>query len=270
MHLGEWLLERGEKPQRIGPIEQNLCKTIYAAKVFQFTTAGYVREDAIRGGTGWTDWESLPALTSEQEHTYPAYELFGCDYAMGFLTRGCVRNCGFCIVPQKEGRIHHHATLSEWWHGQKCIRLLDPNLTAYEGVLDCLDELRRSGAQVDFTQGLDARLITPEVAQAVAHVRRWGCVHTAWGQIAQEARVLEGIQSLADVLGPDEVMVYTIIGYDTTPEEDYYRVMKLREMGVNPFVMPFDRKKEYQRRFARWVNHKAIFKSVSWAEYDPC
>ena len=59
-----------------------------------------------------------------------------------------------------------------------------------------------------------------------------------------------------------------IVVSDTTPEEDYYRVMTLYEKyGALPFVMPYDKKDVYQKRFARWVNHRAVFKSVKWDEY---
>ena len=63
------------------------------------------------------------------------------------------------------------------------------------------------------------------------------------------------------------VMFYVLIGYDSTPDQDYYRVMELRAMGVDPFVMPFDKHDTYQRAFTRWVNHKAIFKTVPWERY---
>jgi hypothetical protein len=58
-----------------------------------------------------------------------------------------------------------------------------------------------------------------------------------------------------------------LVGFNSTPAEDLYRVETLRGLGVNPFVMPFNKQDRYQRRFARWVNHKAIFKSVSWEAY---
>lgn len=130
MHLGAYLRNNGEQVAHIGALEQSLCKTVYAAKVFQFSDPTYVRDDAIRGGTGWADWETLPVLPDDAEHTYPAYDLFNCGYAMGYLTRGCIRKCPFCFVPKKEGVVHHHAHLSEWWHGQSHIRLLDPNIAS--------------------------------------------------------------------------------------------------------------------------------------------
>jgi len=267
MHLAAWLRLVGEKVSRITPMEQMLSETVYAAKIFDFSDGSYVRPDALRGGTGWPDWRELPALPSEAEHTYPAYDLFDCQIATGFLTRGCIRKCPFCLVPEKEGKIHHHAHLSEWWRGQKAIRLLDPNLTAHPNVLDYLDELTASGARVEFSQGLDARLLTPEIVGAVARVRRTRYVHTAWDLMKDEVCVLRGIRLLRDALPYGSVTVYVLIGFNTTPEQDLYRVEKLREERVNPYVMPFDKSDPYQRRFARWCNAKPIFKTVTWEEY---
>jgi hypothetical protein len=267
MHQGAWLLSQGEQVTRIMALEQDGCEMVYASKVFQDSYQGHVREDAIRGGTGWADWKALPTLSDEAEHAYPVYGMFGCDYAIGFLTRGCVRHCPFCIVPDKEGVIRHHSHLSEWWHGQYRIRLLDANLTASPDVLGYLDELAQSGARVDFNQGLDARLITPEIALAVSKVRRWGYVHAAWDWPDGEGTVMPGLRILRDALPVGNVMAYVLVGYNTTPEQDLYRVMRLREEKINPFVMPFDKTDKYQKTFARWVNMKACFKSCTWEEY---
>lgn len=227
MHLGSWLRGKGESVKWIMPMEQAECATVYAAKVFRFTYAGYVAADAIRGGTGWEDWRHLPDLPDEAEHTYPAYDLGGCEYAMGYLTRGCIRKCPFCLVPEKEGHIRHHAHLSEWWRGQKQIRLLDANLTASPDAIGYLDELTASGAQVDFSQGLDARLVTPEFCQALKPVRKWGRVHSAWDWPDAEAQIMPGLRMLRDCLAKGQLTAYVLIGYNSTPEQDLYRVMRL-------------------------------------------
>jgi hypothetical protein len=44
-------------------------------------------------------------------------------------------------------------------------------------------------------------------------------------------------------------------------------VTRLQEEGIESFVMPFDKTDDYQRRFARWCNFKAIFKTVKWEDY---
>jgi len=125
MHLASWIRGLGAMALRIGPLEQEICTIVYASKTFSFSRSDYIRDDAIRGGTGWDDWRSLPQLPYEAEHSYPAYDLWNCNEAMGFLTRGCIRRCPFCIVPDKEGPIRHHSHLSEWWRGQRRIRLLE-------------------------------------------------------------------------------------------------------------------------------------------------
>jgi len=269
MHLGGWLREQGEDVRRISPLEQQQCERVYGAKVFQGSSSAYVREDAIRGGTGWADWRNLPDLPDEAEHSYPAYDLWNCTlYAMGHLTRGCVRRCPFCVVPEKEGKIRHHSYLSEWWRGQGRIRLLDPNITASPDVEHYLFELLNSEAAVDFNQGIDARLITPRIARLISKVRRYKRLHTAWDRMRDEEHVLRGIGYLLETMPKDSIITYVLIGFDTTPEEDLYRVTKLEGLGANPFVMPYNANDRYQRRFARWCNHKAIFKSVAWKDYD--
>lgn len=115
--------------------------------------------------------ENLP---SEIEHRYPDYSLFPQyqNTAYGFLTRGCCNNCSFCIVCPKEGNQSVQvADLSEFWNGQREIKLLDPNLLACRNRETLLKELIESGARVDFTQGIDARFITSDIAELINQVK---------------------------------------------------------------------------------------------------
>jgi len=267
MHLAGWFREHGERVARIGAIEQEMCAVVYASKIFSDSDASGVSDRAIRGGTGWADWRSLPPLPDEIEHCYPAYDLWDEKRAIGFLTRGCIRRCPFCFVPEKEGIIRHHAHLSEWWRGQDHICLLDANITGHPDVLGYLDELAQSGARVDFSQGVDVRLMTEEIARALAKIRRYKQLHIAWDNPKEERPVLAGIRILGAAMPKGSLMAYVLVGYNSSEEEDIHRVSILRDLGIDPFVMPYNKRDEYQRRFARWVNHKAIFKSVSWREY---
>lgn len=61
---------------------------------------------------------------------------------------------------------------------------------------------------------------------------------------------------------------FVLIGFDSTREQDYERVMTLAEMGCMPFVMPYNKDDRYQKTFARWVNNRAVFKSCSWRDYE--
>tara|TARA_Y100000034_G_scaffold4581_1_gene5317 strand:- start:1157 stop:1564 length:408 start_codon:yes stop_codon:yes gene_type:complete len=128
--------------------------------------------------------------------------------------------------------------------------------------------------KVNFSQGLNIRIITDEQVKALTSVRfatlsgKSKRVHFAWDRIFDEKLIDDGIQRCFDNgLKPDQMSFYVLIGFDTTPEEDMHRIMKLREYGCNPYVMPYDKNDFYQKRLARWVNHKAIFKSIKWEDY---
>lgn len=121
-------------------------------------------EQVIFGGTGYDTKNRLPP---EVEHSYPDYSIypqfFGIAY--GFLSRGCPRNCGFCIVSGKEGRKSVKvADLSEFWKWQPEIKIMDANLLACPDHENLIEQLIRSRAWVDFSQGLDIRLVNRDTA----------------------------------------------------------------------------------------------------------
>ena len=242
---------------------------VYASKVFDFTPDYPHPVRAHKFYKGGSGYDLITTLPVEIEHIYPDYELYGVDYAMGFTTRGCIRQCPFCIVPKKEGYIRAVADIYEFWNGQEKIRLLDNNLTAHhEHFIKILNQLIKEKVKVDFNQGLDIRLIDDEKAKLLAQVRLWKQIHFAWDLMGIEKAVRRGIEILKrNGVHLRKLMFYVLIGFNTTPEEDLYRVETLRGLGVDPFVMPYNKFDPYQRNFARWVNHKAIFKSVSWQEY---
>ena len=263
MKISAWHKTQGDSVEFYMPL-WNYDK-VYASKVFNFSDTPELPEGAVTGGTGFSLTSTLP---DEIEAIYPDYSLYRCDYAMGFITRGCVRKCSFCVVPQKEGKINRVAEISQFWRGQDRIKLFDNNLTAHPDCLSILKELRLTQAKIDFSQGLDLRLITPKIAQELSMIRLWKQVHFAWDDIRLEKKIFNGLTILTENgVKKYKIMVYVLIGFDSTHEENYHRVMRLKEYGVDPFVMPYDRSDDYQADFARWVNHKAIFKTVTWEEY---
>lgn len=268
MKLSAWHKAQGDTVKAYEPLFDSPDR-IYASKVFDFTADyGYYPEGAeiVRGGTGYDMTVELPP---EIEAVYPDYDLYQCDYAMGFTTRGCIRRCPFCVVPRKEGRIRAVGDLYSFWRGQKRVKLLDNNLTSmpehFELVVkQCIKERVR----VDFSQGLDIRLVTLEMAELLAQVRLWKRIHFAWDDIAIGREVREGIKVLEQGgVSLHDVTFYVLIGFDSTPEQDLHRVETLRALRVNPFVMPYDKAESYQRRFARWCNNKAVFESCMWPDY---
>jgi hypothetical protein len=266
MKLSTWHKQQGDSVELFTPLRG--YDVVYASKVFDFTPdSHYLPEHTTKGGTGYSLTNHLYPLV---ERCMPDYSLYPeWKAAIGFTTRGCVRQCPFCVVPRKEGKIRVVADVESFWCGQREIVLLDNNLTAapwYHFERTML-QLRQTGAKVDFSQGLDLRLITDAHAELLAKVRLMKQIHFAWDNVSEEAAIRRGLDVLKAHMPLSRVMLYVLIGYNSTPDEDMHRVMTLRGLGVDPFVMAYNKRDLYQRRFARWVNHKAIFKTVEWAQY---
>ena len=252
---------------------------VYMSKVFDDSYSPDHPEPAnadliIKGGTGYCKKSILPP---EIEHMTPDYSLYP-DYtkdtAYGFLTRGCPNACGFCIVSEKEGRNSVKvADLCEWWSGQKNIVLMDPNLLACREHMDLLQQLADSKAWVDVNQGFDAKLLNLKNIEAIKKIRIKD-IHFAWDLMENEEKIIRGL-NLWKAHGKKNKhgawgTVYVLVNFNTTMEENLYRIDKLDYMGFNPYVMVYDKPHAPAeiRRLQRWCNNKFIFKSCNFEEYE--
>lgn len=289
MKISAYHKSRGDKVDFVMP----LCKydRIYVSRVFgdEYTTFKdfcFQADEIFYGGTGFAIkvqngrevyHKKLDTdLPPEIEHIYPDYSLYPDltkNTAYGFLTRGCPNNCGFCIITQKEGAVSHKvADLSEFWRGQKYITLMDANLLACKDREDLLGQLIDSGASVDFTQGLDARFITPKIAEMLKKVitKR---VHFAFDQMKYEKAVVRGLRTYKEICGKSDrdAIVYILTNYDTAIEEDLYRVDKVRELGFSPDVRIYRKSTAPRllRDLQRWCNNRILFRSCEFMDFVP-
>ena len=250
---------------------------VYKSRVFTDTyskdnitvrNAGQV----IKGGTGYGPGPDLP---DEIEHSYPDYSLYPqySETAYGFLSRGCPRGCGFCIVGGKEGRKSRKvADLSEFWRGQREIKLMDANLLACPDHEKLLLQLAKSRALVDFSQGLDIRLITRDNVALLNQVRT-KTVHFAWDNPDEDlTRYFRQFLEWTSIKNPRLRRVYLLTNYGSTHEQDLYRVETLRQMGFDPYVMIYEKPTAppITRHLQRWVNNKRLFYAIpSFSDYEP-
>ncbi|WP_068554267.1 radical SAM protein [Thermotalea metallivorans] len=237
---------------------------VYMSKVFTFTPDFETvinADEIIRGGTGYDLKNKLP---DEAENIYPDYSLYNIkDTAYGYLTRGCPRGCNFCIVGEKEGlKSYQVADLKDFWNGQKEIKLLDPNLLACNDSISLLQQLVDSKAWIDFTQGLDIRLMTDEKVNMINKLKI-KMIHFAWDNY--EFKTYEKLKEFRAKLNFNNrrLRVYVLTNFNTQIEQDLERIYKLRELDYDPYVMIYDKQKAPKliKKMQRWVNNKFIWHS---------
>ncbi|MGN2371880.1 radical SAM protein [Clostridium cagae] len=271
MKISAYHKSKGDNVEWYEPMFSGHMNKVYMSKVFSFTNDFVYNIDAdevIKGGTGYDLNNKLPL---EIETMYPDYDLYKIkDTAYGYLTRGCPRGCKFCIVAEKEGKCSKKvANLNQFWKGQKEIKLLDPNILACNDWEYLLQQLIDSKAYVDFTQGLDIRLMTDEKADMLNKIKV-KMIHFAWDNY--EFKTYEKLKEFRPKLNFNfrKLRVYVLTNFNTTFEQDLDRIYKLKDLGYDPYVMIYEKWNAPKniRQLQRWVNCKFIFRSASAQTFE--
>lgn len=300
MKISSYYKSMGEQVEFVRP-DSRKCEyeKIYASAIFtkSKTECQHLQEyygDRIElGGTGWDIKKRLPG---EIERMKPDYDLYTADMifpkikgimtrerkrqkaqqivdaGIGFTSRGCVRKCPFCFVPIKEGEFRQESEIRDLINPRSNILILnDNNITADPNCIEKLNEIRDRKLIVDINQGCDVRLMTPEIAKSMSEVRHLRSLHYAWDLMGFENQVLDGIKTMSQYIPTSRHMCFCLVGFNTSFEEDMYRVQKLAELGVRPYIMRYNERRDDIRlnHFARWVN-AFIYKAVpDFENYEP-
>ena len=234
---------------------------IYAFSIFDFTDKAYITKDMICGGTGFDITKKLPKEIEGCDYDWTIYP--ECDYSIQWFSKGCIRNCPWCIVRRKEGYIHPVAPKNLNPKGTH-IKVMDNNFFANPQWREAIEQLKEWNQPVDF-QGVDIRILDKEMCQALNSLKHYKQIHIAWDNPKDEIepKLLELIKHIKAY----KIMCYVLIGFNSTEAEDIHRVQVIDKLGMDPFVMPYNKIDKYQKMFARWVNHRAIFKTVKWEDY---
>jgi len=220
------------------------------------------------GGTGI----NYSAGNLEISKLKPDYDLYPSNKSMGRTTWGCIRNCGWCCVPQKEGKFKRWQHISEFYDERfDTVYLLDNNILAdVDWFFENAAFIQEHGLAVK-EGGMDIRLLTPKIAEKLRELKFDGLLHFAWDRVRDESKVLEGIKMLKKV-GFDtkrETSFYILTNYNTTKEEDMYRCETLRNLDATPFVMVYEddcKADKWYKKLAKHVNRKTLFWSDTWKE----
>lgn len=266
MKLSAWYKARGDE---IGFDTQDPDK-VYISVVFSKNrgqAAGLIKmfPDSMVsfGGPGWDLKNFLP---DEIEFIKPDYDLYPSEYSQGFSTRGCIRKCPFCVVPEKEGiiQIWQHPSKFHDERFNNCM-LMDNNLLAApkEWVTDVFTWFYDSGVKM-LDHGFDARLLTEEWAGMLKDIKHPKGIRFAWDNMGDEPKVRKAIKLLKDA-GFDlkhDISFYVLVGFNTTFDQDLYRCNTLRDLGVNSFVMRYHKKDRRLNKLANWANRRWAYWSA--------
>jgi hypothetical protein len=231
----------------------------------------YPEAEVILGGSGY---DLSIKLKDEIEYLKPDYDLYpNNQHSIGFTTRGCIRNCYFCIVPQKEGR------LVRWQHPKefhderyKKIMILDNNWLAdrewffetSQWIIDKKLKLREGG--------LDIRLMTDEIAEQLSKFKLDRPLHFAFDDMKSKDKTLRGIEILKNhkINTHHSTTFYIYCNDDSQYEDTLERVKILKNIDVNAFVMINQNTKitRRMRQLQRWVNIPMLFWKIDISEYD--
>lgn len=256
---------------------------VYGSAIFKFSAARVERmqvefPEAIIGGTGTVSAATVePIVGDSQALDYSLYSDF--DGSMGFTQRGCRLSCKFCVVPAKEGKPRHENTIAGIWRGEpwpKHLHLLDNDFFGGPEWRERIAEIRGGDFKVSFTQGINVRAMTPEVAAAIACIeyrddgfsrRR---LYTAWDNLKDEDVFFRGVDTLEAAGVPSRhLMAYMLVGYDKreTWERIWHRFNRMVERGIRPYPMVFDHERKDLKRFQRWVV-TGLYRTVRFEDYD--
>ncbi|HUX54502.1 MAG TPA: hypothetical protein VMV56_08825 [Williamwhitmania sp.] len=235
---------------------------VYASKVF--TDSDFEpKPNMIIGGSGYEKTKKLPQEIDDIKPDYSIYP--DCDYSIGYTTRGCIRKCEFCFVPEMEGKIYEYRKVADVWRGQGDLVLLDNNILAMPNkFIEVLGFCETNQIHVDFNQGLDCRLVTKNIADLINKKRkRFTTVRFAFDNLSY----IKSVYKTCELLN-GSCFWYV---YCDEWENALERLLILKRLGQRPYLMR-DKSVRGQKKYnylANWTNRQMLFQKLDIYDYFP-
>ncbi len=275
MKISAYHKARGDTVEWWTAFDNDKYDRVYSSKVFDFTEENpYLPlEKTIKGGTGYGIFSELP---DEIDEMFPDYSIYpNCDFAIGFLTRGCPNNCPWCYVPKKEGAIRPYR---DW---RQLVRpdtdklvLMDNNILACEHGIKQLAELAETDYRIDLNQGMDIRLLTEDICKILKRLHWIDYIRFSCDTAAQLPYFEQAVEMFNKYKLPkSRVFIYILVRSDL--EEADFRVQSLKSLcrNFNLYaqaerndrlgIVPDAAQLEFSQRYV----YGRSYKKETWREY---
>lgn len=270
MKIAAYHKNKGDDVEWLSHLEK--YDIVYQSKVFTFSPDSDISVQSpvvCKGGTGYDIGSALPDVIEQAQPDYSIYPMY--KFSIQLFSRGCIRQCPFCIVREKEEMIRPVEPMALNTAGER-MEILDNNFFANPEWRSAVEWIERSKQRVNL-HGVDVRIMDEEQAYWLNRMKMAGSIHIAWD--FPKDPILPKIKEMLKYIKPYKIICYVLVGFNSTMEEDYGRVMQLKELGIRSFVQPyrdFHNKRiptQYERDFAQWVNKREIFNSCDFKDFSP-
>lgn len=285
----------------------NLYYKVFISKVFTDTEVNKSVLELANveyGGTGFF-YDKAPKLPIEIEHTKPDYTLYmdwvnECinngakekeftyykNYSIGFLTKGCFRQCEFCVNRNCKTCEVHSNVLEFYDESRPKLCFLDDNFFANSNWKEIIKEVKLLNKPFQFKQGLDERLLTEYHIHELASWKKYdGAFIFAFDDI-KDKNLIEKKLSKIFQLYPNfkkGIKFYVFCGFDRNDVWDFdfwindikdifSRCFILAKYSAVPYLMRYNivYDTEYSTLYstiASWCNQPQFFKKMTFRQY---
>ncbi len=276
MKISAWHKAQGDVVEWWNPLYR--YDRVYSSKIFDFTPADpylYLVDDLVRGGTGYKDLPIDNKLPTEIDNMFPDYSIYPeCDFAIGYLTRGCPNHCQWCVVPKKEGNIRPYRSWRDIVRPDtNKLVLMDNNILACEYGIEQLISLIGSGYRIDLNQGMDARLVNDEIADILSRNDWIRFIRFSCDQKSQ----IEPVRNVIELLGkyrvkPYRIFIYLLVTENIQDAADRVEALKgykainlyaQAERNERLGIIPNKMQLEFQQRYI----YGGSYRNETWEEY---
>jgi hypothetical protein len=261
-----------DESQILMPLFLNRYDKVYASCVFDWNKWKCDKWEGIAdiGGSGYSLDKNLP----------PRIEAMKPRMNWGFTTRGCIRKCPWCVVPQKEGKVREVGDIYDIWDGKaKEICIMDNNILALpKTFFKIAKQLKKENLKVDFNQGLDHKLLTDKICQELFSLKypsgMGGKIRFAFDHISYKKTVLKALKMLKRNGMKDwRTRWYVYVGVDDTYDTVLERINILRDRKQAVFLMRDRNEKvmsnaEFAQMYV-WTNHIELFCHIKFEDFKP-